>query len=264
MVAEINTGEWAVQMRKILVFQHVAHEPLGTLDPLLKSEGFRIRYVNFQRDPGVEVSLDGYNGLIVLGGPMGVYEAASYPHLRREMRSLEDALKREIPVLGICLGSQLLAEVLGGKVHKGPVKEIGWYDVKITGPGKKEGLFEGFAATERIFQLHGDTFDVPAAAVHLAEGDVCPAQAFRYKSAYGLQFHLEVDRAMIQRWLKVPSNRKDMESGGFTERAILEDTDKYIHRSLELSRKAFLKFTAMFEKKEKKILLGSGHGKNRL
>src|SRR4051812_26954694 len=100
-------------MRKLIVFQHVAHEILGTLNPLLKEQGFRVRYINFERTPHAEPALDKYNGLVVLGGYMGVYEADKYTHIRVEMKRIEEALKRNIPVLGICLGSQILAHVLG-------------------------------------------------------------------------------------------------------------------------------------------------------
>ncbi len=105
-------------MRKIMVFQHVGHEPLGTLNPMLKSAGFNIRYVNFARHPDFVPSLDNYSGLIVLGGPMGVYEANEYAHLKVEMKAIEEALKKNMPVLGICLGAQLVASVLGGQVRE--------------------------------------------------------------------------------------------------------------------------------------------------
>src|SRR3954470_416228 len=116
-------------MRKIMVFQHVAHEPLGTLNPMLKAAGFRIRYVNFGRDSGFEPDVEGYSGLIVLGGPMGVYEADRHAHLRSEMKAIEQALKMDIPILGICLGSQLLAHVLGAEVRKAEEMELGWHRV---------------------------------------------------------------------------------------------------------------------------------------
>jgi GMP synthase (glutamine-hydrolysing) len=252
-------------MRKVLVFQHVAHEILGTLNPLLKAEGFRIRYVNFQRHSDFQANLEGYNGLIVLGGPMGVYEAAQFPHLTHEMKIIEEALKKEIPVLGICLGSQLLAEVLGGKVRKSKQQEIGWYDVKLTEKGMCHQHFKGFSETEKIFQLHGDTYDVPKGAEHLASSEMCEAQAFQMGKAYGYQFHLEVDEAMIHRWLKIPANKKDLDDskGKFTEEKILSDTHKFIKRSLELSRASFGAFVDSFGKKEKKVALGSGHGKSK-
>ncbi len=250
-------------MRKILVFQHVAHEPLGTLNPLLKAEGFRIRYVNFQRHPDFEPKLEGYNGLIILGGPMGVYEQKAYPHLHRELHIIQEALKKQIPVLGICLGSQLLAEALGGQVRKNKQWEIGWYDVDVTKEGGGDSLLGTFKASEKIFQLHGDAFEVPKGAVHLAKSEVCEGQAFKYKNAYGFQFHLEVDEAMIHRWLKIPANRQQIdESGGsFTSEQIIADTELYIKNSLSLSKKTFSKFIELFGKREKKLVLGSGHGK---
>src|SRR5204863_9872367 len=116
-------------MKKLLVLQHVAHELLGTLNPLLKRSGFRIRYVNFARHPDAQPSLDGYNWLVVLGGPMSVNDADRLPHLTTEMRLIEEALRRNIPVLGICLGAQLIAKTLGADVYPNKEKEIGWYDV---------------------------------------------------------------------------------------------------------------------------------------
>ncbi|NJL26143.1 MAG: C26 family cysteine hydrolase domain-containing family [Calothrix sp. SM1_5_4] len=120
-------------MRNLMVIQHVAHEPLGVLNPMLKAAGFRIKYVNFGRHPDLCPSLDGYNGLVVLGGPMGVYEVDRFPHLKVEMALIEEALRRDIPVLGICLGSQMLAHVLGARVRRGERPEIGWCEVRLTG-----------------------------------------------------------------------------------------------------------------------------------
>ena len=107
-------------MPKILVFQHVAHEILGTLDPLLRDAGFRIKYANFERHPDAEPSLEGYDGLIVLGGPMNVDEVGDYPFLETEVGLIREAMYREFPVLGICLGSQLLATALCDVVKKNP------------------------------------------------------------------------------------------------------------------------------------------------
>lgn len=253
-------------MRKIMVFQHVAHEPLGTLNPMLKQAGFRIRYVNFGRDTEQVPSLDGYNGLIVLGGPMGVYEADRYGHLLAEQRALESALQRGIPVLGICLGAQLLAATLGARVSKGPTPEFGWYDVHPTPAAAEDPLFAGWSAKERIFQLHQDTFELPAGAVHLATSDLYPGQAFRYGSnAYGLQFHLEVDEPMIRRWMTIPTNRGFLREGGgaFDAHATLTDTQACIARSLELSAATFDAFIKIFQLPQRGELLGSGHGKPR-
>ena len=109
-------------MKKLLVLQHVAHELLGTLNPLLKAAGFRLRYVNFARHPEAEPSLDGYHGLVVLGGPMSVNDTDHLPHLITEMKLIEAAMRRNLPVLGICLGAQLIAKTLGAAVYSKPGK----------------------------------------------------------------------------------------------------------------------------------------------
>jgi GMP synthase (glutamine-hydrolysing) len=253
-------------VRKVLVFQHVAHEILGTLNPLLKEKWLRVRYVNFERTPDEKPSLDKYNGLIVLGGYMGVYESHKYTHIKVEMRLIEQALKKNIPVLGICLGSQMLAHALGADVRKSREKEIGWCDVHLTEAGAVDPCFAHFKKTEKIFQLHGDTFDVPKAAVHLASSKICAGQAFRYgEKAYGLQFHLEVDQPMIKRWLRIPANKKELESsnGQYTAEAIEADTAKYIAHSVELSQQTFARFIDLFGLPERPERLGSEHGKPR-
>lgn len=198
---------------KVLVFQHVAWEILGTLDPLLRSYGGRIRYANFGRSPDACPSLDGYRGLIVLGGPMNVDEVARHPHLATELRLIGEAIERGLPVLGVCLGAQLIARALGARVGRAPEKEIGWTDVALTEEGTRDPLFRHFGATERLFQWHGCTFDLPDGAVHLARSRACANQAFRFGDrTYGLQFHLEVDQPLIERWLCVPEHRDELAS----------------------------------------------------
>jgi GMP synthase (glutamine-hydrolysing) len=253
-------------MRKVLIFQHVAHEILGTLNPLLKQRGFRIRFINFDRHPSSQPSLDKYNGLIVLGGYMGVYEASRYSHIAIELKLIEAALKKDIPVLGICLGAQMLAHALGADVNRSRDKEIGWYDVYMTAHGARDPLFSHFEATEKLFQMHGDTFEIPRTAQHLAWSTLCQGQAFRYGSkVYGLQFHLEVDQAMIARSLRRLDNFKDLEGcqGNFIADHINCQTEKYISRSMQLSRETFTKFIDTFGPLERPSLVFSGHGQPR-
>lgn len=246
-------------MRKVLVFQHVAHKILGTLNPTLKDHGLNMRYINFDRTPEECPDLQKYNGLIVLGGHMGVYEAEKYKHIATELKLIEDALKKDIPVLGICLGAQLLANVLGSEVRKSPTKEIGWCDITLTPEGIKDPLFSHFEKQEKIFQLHGDTFDIPKSATQLVTSAVCPAQAFRYNKAYGIQFHLEVDQAMIWRWLESEQNRKNFFNScpDFNEEKIRAQTYQYLDRSSDLSVQTFNKFIELFNLKERPRRLGS-------
>jgi len=236
-------------MKKLLVLQHVPHEILGTLNPLLKSAGFRIRYVNFGRHPHAEPSLDGYHGLVILGGPMSVNDSDRLPHLITEMKLIEEAMKRELPVLGICLGAQLIAMTLGAKVYLNTEKEIGWYEVSPTKDAERDPLLGVFAGAERIFQWHGETFDIPHSANHLASSLLCSNQAFRYGTkVYGLQFHLEVDEPMIHRWLRVPENQREIASLSvhISPERINAETPQHIHRLRELSNHVFGGFIQLF------------------
>ncbi len=198
-------------MSRLLVFQHVAAEPLGTLDPLIRRRGHRIRFVNFERDPGAQPSIDRYRGLVVLGGPMNVEDQDRRPHLRTELRVIEQALRQGKPVLGICLGAQLLAHVLGAPVRRHERPEIGWYDLHLTDAGQADPMLGKLAPRTPVFQWHGYTFDLPAGAVQLARTDTCEQQAFRWgENAYGLQFHPEVDEPLIERWLEKPDHADEL------------------------------------------------------
>src|SRR3954466_15879822 len=119
-------------MVRVAVFQHVAHEILGTFHPLLKDAGCRIRYINYGREHHAPIDMRRYDALVILGGPMGVYESDRFPHLRDEIKVIQQAIELNKPVLGICLGAQLLAAALGSEVRSSGVKEIGWYDIHLT------------------------------------------------------------------------------------------------------------------------------------
>ncbi|HSG65234.1 MAG TPA: gamma-glutamyl-gamma-aminobutyrate hydrolase family protein [Gammaproteobacteria bacterium] len=232
-------------MRKLLVFQHVPHEPLGTLDAQFKEAGFRIRYVNFARYGRVKLDVGRYDGLVVLGGPMGVNDTEPYPHLLDEVEAIRVAIDSDIPILGICLGAQLIAAALGARIARNPVKEIGWSDVKRTRAAMSDPLFKHFHAQEKIFQWHGDTFEIPSGAKHLAMTDHCRNQAFCYgRAVYALQFHLEVDEALVRRWLATPAMREELAAlqGAVSARAILEETHRFIGRSKRLSQAVFNEF----------------------
>ncbi|MEK6555048.1 MAG: type 1 glutamine amidotransferase [Bdellovibrionota bacterium] len=238
-------------MRNVLVLQHVAHEPLGTLHSLLKKSGLRIKYVNFEREPNAEPKLEGYNGLVILGGPMGAYETNKHPHLKHEMKLIEQAMKKNIPVLGICLGAQLIASTLKADVKRLNEGEVGWHPVHLTPHGHNDPMFKHFKKSETIFQMHGDGFETPSSAEHLAFSEICPGQAFRYgEKTYGLQFHLEVEEAMIHRWLKIHNIPGDK---------ILGDTNHHMKHSLELSTQAFGQFISLFNLPERGEILGSEH-----
>lgn len=187
-------------MRKLLVLQHVPYEPLGLLDPLLRASGFRIRYVNFGREPYREVDMRRYDGLVVLGGPMNVDQADRHPHLGHEVDQIRVALERDVPVLGICLGAQLIARTLGAEVTRNAEKEIGWFPIKATSGMGEHPLGKFFANFPMVLHWHGDTFAIPDGAVHLAQSVACTNQVFLYgNNVLALQCHLEMARPHVER-----------------------------------------------------------------
>jgi GMP synthase (glutamine-hydrolysing) len=184
--------------RKILSIQNIACETLGSLEEPLRSEGYELYEIQAHSDQ-IPKCADEFSAIIILGGPMSVYEGIEY--LKKEQALIWDANQKQVPTLGICLGSQLIAGALGGTVHRGIKKEIGWHDIHITSAGLN-GLFKGFGQKDlRVFQWHGDTYTLPSNTKILAYSDLYP-QAFQIGNAYGLQFHLEVTMGMIRTWLE--------------------------------------------------------------
>jgi len=236
-------------MRKLLVFQHVPLEPLGTLNAMFKEEGFRIRYINFDRRPDARVDISRYHGLVVLGGPMAADQTDRFPYLSYEQDVIRAAADRGLPVLGICLGAQLIAAAFGGKTLRGRAPEFGWVSVRPTGAGRDDHLFRHFAAAEFVYQWHSDTFTLPHAAVHLAESEDCAYQAFSlFEHVYGLQFHLEADRRLINRWVTAADHVDLLENLGIgldpaTTRV---ECDRYLPRARELGRAVFSAFIDRF------------------
>ncbi len=251
-------------MKRVMVIQHESYEALGTWGPILKQAGLRARFINFERTPEASPSLDRYDGVILLGGYMGVYEVESYGHLKVELKLIEEALKRELPILGICLGSQILAAVLGSTVRKHTEREMGWYDIELTDEGRVDPVLGHFSEREKVFQSHGDIFEIPRSAVHLARSQICEGQAFRYgKNVYGLQFHLEVNQAIVDDWFEMPENQEIFadSQGAFSHDAIRLETARCLDRSMALSDESFRRFLRISGAKDRSVGLGSGHGK---
>jgi GMP synthase (glutamine-hydrolysing) len=245
-------------MPRLLVFQHVAAEPLGTLDALIRARGHRIRFHNFERDPDAQPTVDRYRGLIVLGGPMNVEDQDRRPHLKTELRAIEAALRQGKPVLGICLGAQLLAHVLGAPVRRLEEPEIGWYDLATTAAGRADPVIGVLGERSPVFQWHGRAFDLPSGAEQLARTDTCEHQAFRWgASAYGFQFHLEAEAAMIERWLDLPVYRDELAARGRDEQAIRAATGNLIARNQNLAKTAFNNFLDLIGRPNRRIVLPS-------
>ncbi len=234
----------------VLVLRHVPHEHLGTLALALRSNNLAYEYVNFYEDTNLNVSVEGSSALIILGGPMNVNETDKCPFLDVEDGLIKRAIEKDIPVLGICLGAQLIAKSLGAQVTKNREKEIGWYPLKVTDEGRKDKLFKHLSVVETVFQWHGDTFEIPRGATHLAESALCPNQAFRFgSSVYGLQFHIEVMPEMILEWLNVPENRIEITplKDKINPDVIKAEIPKFIGRLNLLAKDVFQEFCAIIK-----------------
>jgi GMP synthase-like glutamine amidotransferase len=191
----------------VAVFRHVPFEHLGLIEPALLAAGISFDYVDLAAgSPAPDPA--SVAGIISMGGPMSANDGFEW--LRREMSLLERAAALGTPVLGICLGSQLLAKALGAPVYRNPVKEIGFFPVHFTPGAVGDALFDGLE-TETVFHWHGETYDLPPGARLLASSAVCRNQAYRYgDSSWGLQFHLEVTPAMIADWCAQDLNCGDV------------------------------------------------------
>jgi GMP synthase (glutamine-hydrolysing) len=195
-------------MTRALVLQHIACEPPGEYEGVLVERGIEIHCVEL--DEGEPLPQPGSFGLIVaMGGPMSVNDEAEFPWLAGEKRLVASSVRSGVPFWGACLGVQLLAASLGAKVYAGSQPEVGLMTVDLTEEAVADPVFEGLPSELLTLQWHGDTFDLPDGAVRLAGSDLYPNQAFRFgRSAYGVQFHLEVSTSMAEEWARVPAYDK--------------------------------------------------------
>lgn len=186
----------------ILIIKHVECEGAGTIEEFFRKKKFPIRIVELYNGDVLPKDFKDIDAVVSMGGPMNVYEEDKYPFLKDEDIFLKKVLKEEIPLLGVCLGSQLIAKAAGAKVTQAPKKEIGWFDVELTKEGKKDELFRGLDGQFEVFQWHGDTFEIPQSGKHLALSKDCHHQALKVgPCAYGLQFHIEVTKDIIADWV---------------------------------------------------------------
>lgn len=241
--------------KQIAVVRHVEHEGLGQPAGIFERAGLEFCYFDQFAHRRAHFDRDSYCALVVLGGPMNVDEIDRFPFLAEERRWIQAALDAQLPVLGICLGAQLLASTLGAVVRPRPVKEIGWYEVECTPAAADDRLFRHLAPRPTVFQWHGDGFDLPAGAVSLASSPLCPQQAFRYgPSAYALQFHLEVTADMIEHWLTEPGNCAELQCLPYIKEAeIRRRTPEELPRMQTVAEKVFGEFAALVSEKAKGI-----------
>ncbi len=198
--------------KKFFVLQHVACEPLGIWEEELNRWHARFETVNLWEGDEVPSATDTL-AAIVLGGPMNVDETDKYPFLGKEVDFIRTLIEDDKHVLGVCLGSQLMAKALGGRVGKGPRSEIGYSNVTLTPNGADNRLFRGFPMTVPVFQWHGQGFELPQGVEHLATSEDFPNQAFAYKHAWGLQFHAEITPELVEGMAKAYAGELEVQPG---------------------------------------------------
>lgn len=210
---------------RFLVVQHLPIEPAAKLADLLGEAGHAMTVCHAQEEP-IPTTLAGFEGLIVMGGPQSANDV-HLPHIAAELALLEQAIATDFPVLGICLGAQLLARAAGGQISRAPVRELGWFPVFPTPASPTDPLFSPLPETGLcVFQWHGETFSLPEHGQLLAHHPNVTHQAFRLGSCqYGLQFHIEVDAPKIESWIEAgDSERKQLGTEGVA--AIRDNLDR--------------------------------------
>jgi GMP synthase (glutamine-hydrolysing) len=211
----------------IWAFQHVGHEDLGSFETILGEIGADIRYICGRRENLKNLDPTEPDILIVLGGPMGLYETEKYPYLLDEVELVKKRIESGQPILGICLGSQIIAKALGASVYKGPKgQEIGWHEVSVNHEGMKTPLKYLDKSVTNMMHWHGDTFDLPEGAVHLASSALYHNQAYSYKDhVFAVQCHPEITPRKLDIWLE--KGRSDIaQVPDLTVEKLLLETEK--------------------------------------
>jgi GMP synthase (glutamine-hydrolysing) len=222
---------------KAQIVQHIECEGPGYLEDFLQYND--IEYEIARMYEGEQLP-DNFDALIVLGGPMSVYEEDRYPYLKGLNTTIKNFVIAGGYYLGFCLGGQLLAKALGAKVRRNQTKEIGNFEIQLTDEGVKDPLFKGLGTVFPALEWHGDTFEIPAGAMKLGESELCANQAFRFKNAYGLQFHLEAKTEMLAEWVRVYED--ELTEEGIDAAALIEELKRKAEIYRELSNRLFANF----------------------
>jgi GMP synthase-like glutamine amidotransferase len=224
----------------LLVLQHIACEPPAAYEDELLDWGAQVHRVMVDEGDALP-DWRAFQGIIAMGGPMGAYEDERLPWLVAEKRLIAEAVRAGTPYWGVCLGAQLLAASLGASVHAGPAPEVGILPVLTTREAEDDPVFSGMPVEFVALQWHGDTWDLPEGAVHLARSDAYEQQAFVFKRAYAIQFHLEVDGALATEWGEVPAYAESLQNiaGAGALPRLVDQIRDHERDTIELARRLF-------------------------
>lgn len=223
---------------EIIAIEHVECETIGSIRDTLGEKRITVRTIQPFKGDAIPSDLGPARGLIVMGGPMGVYDHDKFPFLRDEMRLIQSAVQREIPLLGICLGSQLLAAAAGAAVRPSGQYEIGWHSVSLTDTAKSDPLLQGIPHSFMALHWHGDVFELPASAELLASSLMTAHQAFRLgKCAYGFLFHMEVTAEGLERM--AATFPEDVERVGLTAAKLSEQSQQFLPALRPIANEVF-------------------------
>lgn len=231
-------------MSKVTCFQHIDCEGPGTLQNAFKSKNIKVEIVKTYKGDAVPQNLG--DGLIVLGGPMGVYEEKKFPWMTSELNVIREFLKKGKPILGICLGSQMLAHAAGAQVFRGAIPEVGWYPIQLAPEGHFNSLFLGLPPEFNVFHWHGDTFTLPSNAVRLAGSHYYPNQIYQIgQNAFGFQCHLEVTEEMVKSWAALYAKELTPQGGPVRPERIEKNLAENSRQLEGIAEKVFTRFAAL-------------------
>jgi len=231
----------------ILSIQNTEIETLGNLRELFESDGFEIETKHVKKD-SIPQEVHKYAAIVILGGYMSVYQ--NLPYLEEQQKLIRNANHHQVPLLGICLGSQLIAQALGGRVYKGQRKQIGWFEVKVNNEGLND-IFKGIANERiKVFQWHGDIYELPKSAILLASSNLYP-QAFKVGNSIGILFHLEVTPEMISNWTL--NYGPELTEVGVSTNSILNNKKDEFDNLANNCKVVYSNFSKMISKGNRKI-----------
>ncbi len=196
-------------MKRVLALQHIWDDPPGYLSELLEKNQIACDTVDIVQEELPELA--NYQAIISMGGPQHVYEDEQEPYMLKEKAAFRQAIEMDLPILGICLGAQILASTLDASVRKHHLTELGFFRIPLTDVGQGDPLFRGLPGHQLAFHWHRDVFDLPVGATLLASSHDVPNQAFRYgQHIYGLQFHIELNNEIVHEWIYFPEFTRDI------------------------------------------------------